>query len=355
MRKIIIFVRRTLLLLVVSGAFIFPAAAAATLSEYRENITHLKDDLDSMINPAEDTTDAENLSFETDVLKEFPKLLPAQDRVEWQNSVYEINNQWIYDALQRLKKESPPSPKRQTILIEIRERLAALEAKLDELENQTAANSTKDTDKQKLAEILRRPEYQKPEEKQESVIEKLYNRIIGWIARMFPRPNLSPGVTGGFQSLSFVLQMILYALVLGAIGFIVYRFAPLFMNRYRYKEKREKKERVILGERLAEGETAQNLFDEAENLARAGNLRGAIRKGYIALLCELSDKKIIGLAQHKTNRDYLRDVRQQNELYVNMNGLTVNYERHWYGFENAEEKDWEEFKNGYLQTINIQH
>jgi len=354
MRKSLFFTYQILLFAIVTFAFA-NSAGAATLTEYRENIRHLKDDLDSVINPEQNLTDAENLSLEKAVLDEFPKLLPAKDQVEWQNSVVEINNQWIYDALERLKKEPPPSPKRRMILIEVRERLAALEDKLDELENQTAAiNAAKDQDKRKLAEILRRAEYQKPKEKQESVIEKLYNRIISWIVRMLPRPNISPGATGGFQSLSFVLQMILYALILGAIGFIVYRFAPFLINKYRFKEKLEKKARVILGERLAADETARSLFDEAENLARAGNLRGAIRRGYIALLCELSDKKIIGLAQHKTNRDYLRDVRQQHELHENMSGLTVNYERHWYGLENAQEKDWEEFRNDYKKAVGSQ-
>nr|MBA3693948.1 DUF4129 domain-containing protein [Acidobacteriota bacterium] len=143
----------------------------------------------------------------------------------------------------------------------------------------------------------------------------------------------------------------LYALLFGAIGFLIYRFAPFFANRFKDREKREKKERVILGERLADNETAQNLFDEAERLARTGNLRGAIRKGYIALLCELSERKIIGLSQHKTNRDYLKDVRKQNELYKNMSGLTNNYERHWYGFDSAEETDWEEFRNGYRKAV----
>jgi hypothetical protein len=34
-----------------------------------------------------------------------------------------------------------------------------------------------------------------------------------------------------------------------------------------------------------------------------------------------------------------------------MSGLTINYERHWYGFEDARETDWEEFKNGYQKAI----
>jgi hypothetical protein len=238
-------------------------------------------------------------------------------------------------------------------LDEIIERLEALGQKMTELENSSVSNRAKDEDKRKLAEILQREEYQKPEEKQPSLFEKLFDRVMKWLEEMFPRSNapVEASDNSGFSSLAFILQMLLYAVILGVIGFLVYRFAPLFANKYRAREKREKKERVVLGERLAANETAQNLFAEAERLAAAGNLRGAIRKGYIAFLCELSDRKIIGLSQHKTNRDYLRDVSKKDELYENMSGLTNNYERHWYGFDDAEEKDWEEFKGRYKRAI----
>jgi hypothetical protein len=146
-------------------------------------------------------------------------------------------------------------------------------------------------------------------------------------------------------------MIVIFVLVLALIGFLLYKFAPLIGFKVRHRTKKEKKDRVILGERLAADENAGSLFSEAERLARDGNLRQAIRKGYIALLCELSDRKLIGLAQHKTNRDYLRDVRRRHALYQNMSGLTDNFERHWYGFENADEKDWEEFRRTYKKAV----
>ena len=332
--------------------FFSSAAVAAQLSEYRENLSHLREDLDRMIAPAEGATDEENLRFEQEVFEEFPKLLPARDTIEWQGNSVEVDNQWIYDALGGVENELPKSPKRTAILIEISERLVALEAKIIKLETATAAARTKDEDKRKMAEILQREEYQKPEEKQPGLLEKTWDRITKWLEEMFPRsskPAASP--INNFSSFTFVLQMLLYALILGAIGFLIYRFAPFFVNKYRRNEISKKKERVILGERVAEDETAENLFDEAERLAREGNLRGAIRKGYIALLCELSDRKIIGLSQHKTNRDYLRDLSKQKDLYENVSGLTNNYERHWYGFDAARQSDWEEFRNDYRKAV----
>lgn len=341
------------LILAVLGFALSSVARAAELSAYRENVAHLKEDLHRMIAPTPDSTAAENLAFEREVLREFAELLPARDKVEIEGTVVEINNQWLHDALDRYRNESPAAAKRQAILIEISERLSALEEKITQLEKATAATRTKDEDKQKLAEILAREEYRKPEEKPKSLIERAYERIIEWLAKLFPaaepRPQSAP--IGNFGSFAFVLQMILFALILGIIGFIIYRFAPFFAKKYRQRKNAEKKERVILGERLAADETAEDLFGEAERLAREGNLRAAIRKGYIALLCELSERKIIGLSQHKTNRDYLRDVRKREELYENMRGLTVNYERHWYGFETAQPNDWETFRSDYQKTV----
>jgi hypothetical protein len=107
----------------------------------------------------------------------------------------------------------------------------------------------------------------------------------------------------------------------------------------------------VLGERLEPEESAGDLLSEAETLARRGELRAAIRKAYIALLVELGDRKIISLAQHKTNRDYLRAVSGVPALYANMSGLTDSFERHWYGIAQATQQDWQTFQAAYKATL----
>src|SRR5258708_15841261 len=122
--------------------------------------------------------------------------------------------------------------------------------------------------------------------------------------------------------------------------------------RYRSARKKIKAEaRVVLGERLEPDQSASDLLAEAEALARAGDLRGSIRRGYIARLVELADRKIISLAQYKTNRDYLRSVRELHRLYPNMKALTNNFEQHWYGSVAAQEDDWAAFRAGYKEAI----
>jgi Domain of unknown function (DUF4129) len=113
--------------------------------------------------------------------------------------------------------------------------------------------------------------------------------------------------------------------------------------------------RIVLGERLEPEDSATDLLSEAEGLARDGDLRAAIRKAYVALLVELGDRNVISLAQHKTNRDYLRAVSNLPQLHSRMIGLTDSFERHWYGFAQASDTDWQDFRAGYqaaLQSTN---
>jgi len=331
-------------------AFSASASAAVGLPEYRTQIQMAKGIFEFLLYYDESKTEAEIRATQSKNLTLVRETLPPAETVEMGNARFEADNNWLYAQLENFEEE-PNVKKRQAILTEIVERLDAIEQKLNELEKQEISSRAKDEDKQKLEEILSRAEYRKPEEKKENWLQKIWREFWEWVDKVFPKPAPTVENKSVSQPFSFVLQLVVYGLVLGVIGFLLYRFAPFLRQRFLSREKKEKRERVILGETLAADETAQNLFSEAERLAREGNLRAAIRKGYIALLCELSDRKIIGLANHKTNRDYLRDVRKRPELHQNMNALTNNFESVWYGFGKPEAEDWEKFREKYKQTV----
>ena len=326
-------------------------ALAATVAEYRAKIVSAESLINDLVNiDEENLTPQRRFSHESEILTKLRQTLPASEKVDWKNTSVETNNQWFHDKLNEYEKDKNES-KRAAVLSELGEWLAAAGQRLDELEKPSVSERAKDEDKRKLGEILRREEYQKPVPPEKSFLRRMWEKIAEWFKSETPdTPSIAPS-SAGFESIAYIMQILLYAVIIGAIGFLIYRFAPFLANRFNKREKREKKERVILGERIAADESSDNIFSEAERLAREGNLRGAIRKGYIALLCELSDRKIIGLSHHKTNRDYLRDVRKRRELHENMNGLTSNFERHWYGSEEAQEKDWEEFRSGYRKAV----
>lgn len=329
------------------------STTAKTLAEYKEKVRQASDLTYVLLYPDEEDATTENSpNFERATLTKIRQSLPESEKIEWQGASIEVDNRWLAESIDALEKDSA---KRTEILTGISERLDALAGKIEELENPPRFNQTKDEAKLKLTEILRGEEYQKLEKEAESIFQKIYRKVVEWLKSFFPQTDLSDSSASGFQTFSFVLQMLLYAAVLGVVGFLIYKFAASLNNQFRGKENLEKKERIILGEKLLPNQSAKDLFDEAERLAREGNLRAAIRKGYIALLCELGDRKIIGLSQNKTNRDYLRDVRGKTELHRNLSSLTVNFERHWYGFESVEEKDWENFRRDYQQVITAKH
>lgn len=313
-----------------------------TLDEYKQNVQRLKNEFAA-------TMIDENLESVDAIFEKVPQVLPAVETVEFDETSFAVNNDWINIEIQKYKAKTVVSEKR-LVLNEIYERLDAIEYKIDELQTAQESATGKDAEKRKLAEILKREEFQKPVEKEESLFQKLLRWLDEWLNQQFPKVNTNLPASN-FAGFAKVLQYLLYAVLIGALGFLLYKFAPFFMEKFRNNKENNKNERIILGEKISADETSANLFSEAENLALNGNLRDAIRKGYIAFLFELSERKMIGLAKHKTNRDYLRAVRKQQELFKNMNGLTLNYERHWYGFEDAEMQDWEEFKANYKQAL----
>src|SRR2546421_10070512 len=163
-------------------------------------------------------------------------------------------------------------------------------------------------------------------------------------------PHPKPIQPGGSRFVSGVAQIVVVALCLGAIALIIWRFGPRLMSGRR-KKKTKREARIVLGERLEPDQTAADLPAQAEALAKEGNLRAAIRKAYIALLCELGDRKMLSLAQHKTNRDYLNALRDKASLYAAMRKLTNSFELHWYGFVPMGETEWTEFRTGYRTIV----
>jgi hypothetical protein len=137
-----------------------------------------------------------------------------------------------------------------------------------------------------------------------------------------------------------------------AVALLIWKFGPRFLQGRR-KKKSKRAARIVLGERLEPDQTASDLLAQADALARGGDLRGAIRKAYIALLCELGDRKLISLAQHKTNRDYLYAVRDKISLYTSLRKLTSDFELHWYGLVPAVESDWTNFRNDYHRVLRL--
>ncbi len=341
---------RTFLILIVLMT-IANAATAAELADYQERVRSARESIQELLANVADEESGEELYVSNEELfDEMRELIPAEETVSGSGGEIRTNNRWLIDRL-KVAEDEKDLTKRAEILNEIDGRLAAIGVQIQTLAAAQAAERSKDEDKRKLSEILSRPEYQKPlpKEPEQSALAKWISKFLEWLEPYMPKfgSGSAPDVSGVVS----VVQYILIGLIILLLGFLAYKLAPLFIPRFRAKEKSGKESRVILGETIHEDVSSSDLFSDAERLAREGDLRGAIRKGYVALLCEMSDRKLIGLARHKTNRDYLRDVRSRREIHTEMSGITGSFERHWYGSQDAEAEDWEEFRRRCGDTI----
>jgi hypothetical protein len=334
------------LLLILSAA---SGVVAMPLAEYRSRIHQAITELESATASERYESAQEHDYRLMRTLNNVLQLVPMSKPVEWKDTRIIVNNSWLEDEFKSFQQLSRSDPRAIEILARITERLHAVEDRLTELDDNTvAATEGKDQEKARLEAILRRAEFNaKPP--QESLIKRMWVRFLAWLNSLFPRSNgLEPG---SMSWLSFFAMIFIFALAAGVLGYAIYKLTPFFQRR-RAKLKLEKREaRILLGERLAPDQTASDLLDEAEALARKGELRAAIRKAYIALLCELGERKILTLAQHKTNHDYLRAMREQRPLLNEMQKLTNSFENHWYGFRQTTADDWTAFRSGYEKAL----
>ena len=322
-------------------------ALGATLDDYQHRVSAAATLVEELRGAGEDESNSAPEQFITTNLSRLRQMLPAKETVVLDGLSVPVDNSWLHEELSDYEKTNTAA-KRAEALARIAERLHAIDDRIQEIHRaQVAVTSDKDVEKGRLAEILRRSEYiQAPPEG--SALERLVQRIIRWIARLFPRSK--PMQPGSSPWLAKVAQILVVGVCLAAIAYLVWRFGPRFMQN-RSKKKKKREARIILGERLEPDQTAADLLAQADALARTGDLRSAIRKAYIALLCELGDRKLISIAQYKTNRDYLYSVRDKGSLYSTMRRLTTSFELHWYGLVPAGENDWNDFRSDYQKTL----
>ena len=283
-------------------------------------------------------------------IKTVTEALPEHEAVKASNDVCNVDNSWLTIALKDFAGATVEQ--RPVKLAQMIERLKAIEERVSYEQRPATAADSKTQSREKLDGILARPEYA-TESKGPNALMRLIQSFIRWILSFLPeRMQVRPGSAGWLTTVAEGLVVIVAAVVI----FYVLR---ILFARFRRPGKRraakKREPRIVLGEQLEPEETATDLLSEAEALARSGDIRAAIRKAYIALLVELGDRKVLTLAQHKTNRDYLNAVRSIPLLHPTMRTLTESFEQHWYGLANATDNDWQNFRAGYRAALQTQN
>lgn len=328
------------LLLALAGA-----AQAKSLTEYHLQLRQAITALDTLGQHDESESATDRVARIGQTLNSVRAALPETESVQLGEASIAVDNSWLHRELDTYEKSTVDRP---ATLARVLERLQALEQRVAEFDKTGRETNDKEQASRKLAEILSRPEFAR-NAKQESAISRLWRELWKWLEQFIPKPKpLAPGSAGWITQ---VAQVLVILLALGVIAYVLKMFAPRLFRGRRTKKKAKPGPRIVLGETLAPDESSGDILAAAEALARRGELRAAIRKAYIALLVELGERKILSLAQHKTNRDYLRAVREVEPLHTNVKQLTDTFERHWYGFALATDDDWNAFRTRYKQAL----
>jgi len=321
---------------------------AIPLSEYHKKIQNTIGALDALTQSEEEETAEIYTQRFNQTVDGVRNSLPVTEQVEWNADIVNVDNAWLHRDLDEVGK----APDGKELVRRLRLTLAKLQAineQLAKLDNASVTAPDKANQQEKLQQILSRPEFI-PKPAEDSAFRQLLRRFLEFLQRFFG--GRAPAASRSSAMLiSRIAQIIVVLLALGVLLYVARLFKPTLRRRLGLKKKSKPQPRIVLGERLEPEQSALDLLSEADALARRGEIRSAIRKGYIALLVELGDRKVISLAQHKTNRDYLSSVRELEPLHGKMISLTNSFERYWYGIVQATEADWADFRTLYREAL----
>lgn len=336
-------------LVVIAAACLFPMTVSAiTLSEYQQKLKQAVTAFDALVPVDEHETESEFKNHLLQTIDAVLVTLPEHMTIEADGEPYTVDNTALHKTLEELKSLSIEDQLKK--IDDVKHTLSALETRIAERIAATRVGETKEQSKLRLAGILERPEYATGPRRSNALL-RVIEDFLNWLRSFFPKPR--PLSAGRADWVVFLVEVVVIGLAALAVVYVLIMLLRRFGRTRRPKVRKKKEVRIVLGERLEPEATSSDLLSQAEVLVRNGDIRGAIRKAYIAMLVELGDRKLISLAQHKTNRDYLNSVRSLPPLFSTMRGLTETFERHWYGLKQATPDDWQDFRAGYLAALQV--
>src|SRR5262245_57620461 len=317
------------------------AMASVQLTNYEERIGEAQTIIDGL-------TDGEPSAKEIlNGLAQIKRLLPSSEEVEVRGRFVRVDNKWLHEAVDNvIRNIDGDTDDRWSMLIDIYLRLSFLQ---DRLEKSVSPTVLQTNDHQaRLEQILARPEYRKDEAK-ESMVKKWIQRLMAALDNFLSGINFGRQKTPSGSLMVPGFRILLLVLLLTAL--IIGLFQLMKRLRSRLKSEEEKETRQVLGEEIEVNLTSTEILARANELARQGDYRSAIRRAYIALLYELELRGKLRLHRSKTNRDYLEAIRREQAIFPVFSTMTRTFETVWYGQITVSGEHFDDFVDRYHQTV----
>lgn len=310
--------------------------AASRLLNYENRVVHAVEQVERI------KVDRE---YREEGIATIKRSLPKSEAVEFDGGTISVDNTWLYELIDAYEAEAEGPPKTAK-LTEIAGRLRALDAHLRKAD--AAESNDPGTTHQKIEEILSRRTYQpEPETPVGSFIKRVIKKIRGFLGEIYSAVQrlleriFGAGAGSGWFS-NVLLVAVLAAMVITA---------GMLIRRIKRPQPKRKRTRVVLGEEIAADGTSRELAEAGFAAARAGDFRTAVRKLYVSLLYELSERNLIELDDSATNREYLRRASGLRGLSTPMRYMTDRFDTVWYGKIPSSEADFSVYRDRYEEAM----
>lgn len=327
---------RLALSLLLALLFAAESSAAATLLNYEHRIVRAAEQIERI------KTDKD---YSEEGVSYIKRLLPRSEKIEFEGRETPVDNAWLYLVLDSYTAEKDPQ-QRTARLNEAAGRLRALDAhlRLAEAAPATVAGDPRD----KIREILSRPAYQPEQETAVGAfVKKVMRKVRGFVSEIYSAlTRLLERLFGASAGSGWISKAVL-GLVLAVAVIVAARFA----RRLRRPQTKRKRTRLVLGEEIAADGSSRELAEAGLAAARAGDFRTAVRKLYVSLLYELSERNLIELEDSATNHEYLRKVSRLAGLASPMRYLTDRFDYVWYGMFPASADDFAAYRARYEEAM----
>lgn len=213
---------------------------------------------------------------------------------------------------------------------DVRAAIREIDALDDDLRPGTRTGAGTAVQQSKLAAVLSGPQFHL----QKSVVEQIQDRLSSAyeaiLQALFGRLASSPPLQ--------ILIAVLFLVTVGGVALLLSRSALRVMTA-------EPPARAVNDQPNNAAEARRH----ADERAAAGDFRSAIRYLFLATLLELQDVGALQLAPGKTNREYLRSVRESLHPSPHLNDefldLVDTFDRVWYGHAPFTAEDYQRCRN----------
>jgi len=247
--------------------------------------------------------------------------LPAQWTVADGGQVYTVSTDWLTGALVALRIDAPAS---NPLLVETRQKLAALRAAAEGLEDESHSSSLQQSRAQ-LDRILSAKEFQNG--RGPSWFDLLKARVYAWIARQIDK------LLDHFHNGRAIGNAIAWTLIVLAALLLALWAVRASLRGGRQPE-------MDLDGASRPGGDWRDWLRNARAAAERGDYRAAIHAAYWAGVMRLEEVHRLPQDRARTPREALRLIRRESADYAPLAQLTRRFELVWYGYRSATETDW---------------